>query len=140
MEEERLPAQPALFKLERKWPNIQHASKLPLLTFLSLSPLSSVNGFPSACFLCAVLHKMPEWFLEYCIKSERFASQIQKTLMLSDSFFFFIPEWGRIYVQKKRSCAPIAWYMLVLEARVRKSAVPMWLQLKAKAISFRVHF
>lgn len=32
---------------------------------------------------------MPEWFLEYCIKSERFASQIQKTLMLSDSFFFF---------------------------------------------------
>lgn len=39
--ERRLPAQPALFKLERKWPYIQHASKLPLPHCLSLSPLFS---------------------------------------------------------------------------------------------------
>lgn len=40
--ERRLPAQPALFKLERKWPYIQHASKLSLsLSYcLSVSPLS----------------------------------------------------------------------------------------------------
>lgn len=35
--EPRLPAQPALFKLERKWPYIQHASKLPLPRCLSLA-------------------------------------------------------------------------------------------------------
>lgn len=35
--ERRLPAQPALFKLERKWPYIQHASKLPFPHCLSLS-------------------------------------------------------------------------------------------------------
>lgn len=39
--ERRLPAQPALFKLERKWPYIQHASKLPLPRRLSLSFLFS---------------------------------------------------------------------------------------------------
>lgn len=41
----RLPAQPALFKLERKWPYIQHASKLPLPHCLSLSLLSLQLSF-----------------------------------------------------------------------------------------------
>lgn len=39
--EQRLPAQPALFKLERKWPYIQHASKLSLPHCLSSSSFSS---------------------------------------------------------------------------------------------------
>lgn len=41
----RLPAQPALFKLERKWPYIQHASKLTLPHCLSVSLLPSTFLF-----------------------------------------------------------------------------------------------
>lgn len=44
--ERRLPAQPALFKLGRKWPYIQHASNLPLSETHThtLSVLRSVAG------------------------------------------------------------------------------------------------